>query len=47
MLNESNYTNSNLLKSFRLDFNDLFEYIKEQHSYNKKRHLFAMILKLL
>ena len=47
LLNESNITSSNLLKSFRLDFNDLFEYIKEKHSYNKKTTSFCNDIKII
>ena len=38
-LSESKLSNSDLLKSFRLDFNDLFDYIKEHQNANKKTDL--------
>jgi hypothetical protein len=47
LLNESKITSSNLLKSFRLDFKDLFEYIKEKHSYNKKTTSFCNDIKII
>ena len=39
-LNESN--SNNIPKSFRLDFNDLFEYIKEHQNSNKKTKTFKI-----
>ena len=39
--------NSNLLKSFRLDFNDLFEYIKEHQIANKKTTYFCNDIKII
>ena len=44
-LNESN--NNSILKSFRLDFNDLFEYIKEHQHSNKKTKTFCNDIKLI
>lgn len=46
-LNESNLRNSCLLKSFRLDFNDLFEYIKNQQNTNKKTKIFCDDIKII
>ena len=43
-LNDSIYK-KNILKSFRLDFNDLFEFIKQSHTINKKQRLFCKEIK--
>ena len=43
-LNESN---NNILKSFRLDFNDLFDYIKEHKNSNKKTISFCNDIKII
>ena len=45
-LNESN-NKENILKNFRLDFNDLFEYIKEHQSKSKKIHIFCDDIKFI
>ena len=44
-LNESN--NNSILKSFRLDFNDLFDYIKEHKNSNKKAISFCNDIKII
>jgi predicted DNA-binding protein len=44
-LNESN--SNNIPKSFRLDFNDLFEYIKEHQNSSKKTKTFCSDIKLI
>ena len=44
-LSESKLSNSDLLKSFRLDFNDLFDYIKEHQNANKKTTTFCNDIK--
>ena len=44
-LNESKLSNNDLLKSFRLDFNDLFDYIKEHQNANKKTTTFCNDIK--
>ena len=46
-LSESNIANSNFLKSFRLDFNDLFDYIREQQNANKKTISFCNDIKTI
>lgn len=46
-LNESNITKSEVLKSFRLDFNDLFDYIKENQNANKKTTSFCNDIKVI
>ena len=48
-LNESsnNINNNNIPKSFRLDFNDLFEYIKEHQNSNKKTKSFCNDIKII
>ena len=48
-LNESsnNINNNNIPKSFRLDFNDLFEYIKEHQNSNKKTKTFCNDIKII
>ena len=46
-LNESNLTKSEVLKSFRLDFNDLFDYIKENQNANKKTTSFCNDIKVI
>ena len=44
-LSESKLSNNDLLKSFRLDFNDLFDYIKEHQNANKKTTTFCNDIK--
>ena len=44
-LNESN--SNNIPKSFRLDFNDLFEYIKEHQNSSKKTKTFCSDIKII
>ena len=44
-MSESKLSNSDLLKSFRLDFNDLFDYIKEHQNANKKTTTFCNDIK--
>ena len=44
-LNESN--SNNIPKSFRLDFNDLFEYIKEHQNSSRKTKTFCSDIKLI
>ena len=44
-MSESKLSNSDLLKSFRLDFNDLFNYIKEHQNANKKTTTFCNDIK--
>ena len=46
-LNESSLTKSEILKSFRLDFNDLFDYIKENQNANKKTTAFCNDIKII
>ena len=46
-MKETNLSNSSLLKSFRLDFNDLFEYIKEHQNANKKTTSFCNDIKII
>ena len=46
-LNDSKLSNSDLLKSFRLDFNDLFDYIKEHQNATKKTTSFCNDIKVI
>ena len=44
---KSNESGNKILKSFRLDFNDLFEYIKEHQNTNKKTSSFCDDIKII
>ena len=46
-LSDSKLSNSDLLKSFRLDFNDLFDYIKEHQNATKKMTSFCNDIKVI